>query len=160
MEAVRSVSQKLEGWLRIRKLNICSPFLYQQIYMCSPQCLFWPEMKGKVVMKGDVFLFLPHQRPWNYSCLISYVLFLGSFDHRFSISFCCLKFGMLSLLWIMPGWVCWVSFSHTSYKKSPHQLLSHQYFMRGNIERNLYWKQEEMYLYRFKTLQNFENTLI
>ena len=38
------------------------------------------------------------------------------------------------------------SFSHTSYKKSPNQLLSHQYFMRENIEPHLNWKEEEIYL--------------
>ena len=75
-------------------------------------------------MKAHVFLFLPHQRPWNYSGLISYFIFLGSsFFHLFLLP------KMLYVVVIVMNYTR-VSFSHTSYKKSPHRLLSHQYFMR------------------------------
>ena len=91
-------------------------------------------------MKAHVFLFY-HTNDLGIIHVYFHIYWI--FLLHFSISFCCMD------IICCHGLGGWVGFSHSSYKKSPHRLLSHQYFMRENIERHLNSKEEEIYLHRF-----------
>ena len=134
VEAVRSGSQDWEGWFTIQVWDI----YHKCLTMFSSVPILTRNDRDGCHESSCLPVFTT---PTTLELFMFIFIFIGYFCYTFPSVF------VVWILYVVIVW--WVGFSHSSYKKSPHQLLSHQYFMRENIERHLNSKEEEIYLHRF-----------